>query len=190
MNFYEIFSRNLSRALQQTTISGSSGSQEPLATRFHAMCQDLLSIRERACRLFFVGNGGSASVAGHMAMDFTRHGMVADALSDSPSLTAIANDDGYENVYSRQLHMKARSGDGLIAISSSGASPSIINACIAMKNFAGPIITLTAMQETNAVRSLGAWNVYVPVMSYGLAEVSHHAICHSMLDWCATQIHG
>ena len=83
----------------------------------------------KAPRLFFIGNGGSAAIASHMAADFAKNGGVpALAFNDGASLTCLANDYGYEQVFALPLRQHMRSGDCLIAISSSGKSVNILNA--------------------------------------------------------------
>ena len=86
-------------------------------------------------KIIFCGNGGSAADSQHLAaelvgkLNFDRSGLAAIALTtDTSSLTAIGNDYGFENVFSRQLAAVGQKGDVLIAISTSGNSANIINA--------------------------------------------------------------
>ena len=96
-------------------------------------------------QVFICGNGGSAANAIHIANDFIYGvgacglgdeipGIKVEALSsNSGVLTCIANDTGYENIYSYQLDVKANPNDLLIALSGSGNSPNIINALLKAK---------------------------------------------------------
>ena len=71
----------------------------------------------------FVGNGGSAGIASHLAIDFSKNGGLRSlAFNDASALTCLGNDLGYENVFAKQIDFHARAGDLLIAISSSGRS--------------------------------------------------------------------
>ncbi len=86
-------------------------------------------------KLLFCGNGGSACDAMHIAGEFVgrfvddRKAIPAIALTaDSGILTAIANDYGYEHVFSRQIEALGNKGDVLVALSTSGKSPSILKA--------------------------------------------------------------
>jgi D-sedoheptulose 7-phosphate isomerase len=86
-------------------------------------------------KLLFCGNGGSAADAQHLAAELVgrlvrdRRALAGLALStDSSALTCIANDFGYEEVFARQVEGLGRNGDVLIAISTSGNSPSVIRA--------------------------------------------------------------
>src|SRR5262245_65309265 len=77
--------------------------------------------------IMFIGNGGSAGIASHLAIDFAKNGgLRALALNDAAALTCLGNDLGYEAVFAKQLDFHARPGDMLIAISSSGMSANII----------------------------------------------------------------
>ena len=80
-------------------------------------------------KIIFVGNGGSAGIASHLGHRFFQERRLAGArLQRSAALTCLGNDLGYENVFAKQLDFHARPGDLLIAISSSGRSPNILNA--------------------------------------------------------------
>src|SRR5919108_1292711 len=87
-------------------------------------------------QVFTLGNGGSASTASHMAADLAKNTIGANmrrfrvlSLNDNQALlTALANDLGYENVYSEQLKNLIRAGDLLIAISASGNSANVLKA--------------------------------------------------------------
>ena len=85
-------------------------------------------------KVLFFGNGGSAADAQHLAAELVgrfgpdRSPLAAMSLStDTSILTAVGNDYGYENVFSRQIAALGQAGDTAIAISTSGNSPSIIN---------------------------------------------------------------
>src|SRR5580704_1277031 len=86
-------------------------------------------VRKAANKIIFIGNGGSAGIASHLAIDFSKNGgLRALAFNDPSALTCFGNDLGYENVFAKQLEFHARPGDLLIAISSSGMSPNILGA--------------------------------------------------------------
>src|ERR1700745_1129715 len=80
-------------------------------------------------KLIFVGNGGSAAIASHMATDYSKNGDIRSvALHDRSMLPCLGNDLGYDRVFAKQIELHARAGDLVIAISSSGRSASILNA--------------------------------------------------------------
>lgn len=83
----------------------------------------------KANRVYLCGNGGSAANALHIANDLFACGVKAHALvADVSTLTAIANDHGYENVFSKQVSTFGEKGDLLICLSGSGKSPNILKA--------------------------------------------------------------
>lgn len=100
-------------------------------------------------RVYACGNGGSMSDAMHFAEELTgrfrndRPGLPAIAISDPGHLTCVANDFGYEHVFSRFIESHGRAGDCLLAISTSGKSPNILNAARAAKTLKMTVIALT-----------------------------------------------
>ncbi len=137
----------------------------------------------RGGKIFFVGNGGSAAIASHMAVDFWKNGDIpAMAFTDNSLLTCISNDFGYENVFAKPIEFFAGKNDVLFAISSSGRSKNILKAVEAMAKKRGKVITLSGFKENNPLSSKGICNFYVPSCEYGLVEVIHQYICHFILD--------
>jgi len=134
-------------------------------------------------KLIFVGNGGSAGIASHLAIDFSKNGgMRSLAFNDAAALTCLGNDLGYENVFASQLDFHARPGDLLIAISSSGMSESILRAVDTARLRNCGVVTLSGFAEDNTLRLLGDVNFYIRSSSYGFVEVAHMAVCHAILD--------
>jgi D-sedoheptulose 7-phosphate isomerase len=97
------------------------------------LCADAL---QNGKKILFAGNGGSASDAQHLSAElvgrykFDRASLAAIALTtDTSALTAIGNDYGYDQVFSRQVSGLGQEGDVLVAISTSGNSANILKAC-------------------------------------------------------------
>ena len=135
------------------------------------------------CKLMFVGNGGSAGICSHLAIDFSKNGSLrAMAFNDPSALTCLGNDLGYENVFAKQIEFHGRAGDLLVAISSSGRSPNILNAVKAARAANCKIITFSGFTEDNELRSGGDVNFFVRSKEYGFVEVAHLALCHAVLD--------
>jgi D-sedoheptulose 7-phosphate isomerase len=135
-------------------------------------------------KLIFVGNGGSAAIASHMATDYSKNGGIRSlAMNDSSMLTCLGNDLGYDRVFAKQIELHARSGDLLIAISSSGGSPNILNAVDAAKAAGCSIITLSGFKPDNPLRGKGEVNFYIASDRYGFVEIGHLTICHAILDF-------
>jgi len=134
-------------------------------------------------KLIFVGNGGSAAIASHMAVDYTKNGGIRSmALNDAPTLTCLANDFGYENVFAKQLEYYATSKDVVVIVSSSGKSENIIRAAKYCSVLQCKLVTLSGMNPNNYLRRLGDLNFYVPAADYGLVELSHLCILHAVVS--------
>merc|ERR1712224_743500 len=94
--------------------------------------------------IYFIGNGGSAAIASHMATDFSKNGKIPSLFINDPSLiTCLSNDLGYEKVFSTPLQQIMKNQDILIAISSSGNSKNIINAVTEAQKKNAQIITFS-----------------------------------------------
>ena len=133
--------------------------------------------------LFFIGNGGSAAIASHMAADYLKNGMMAtQTFNDTALMSCISNDLGYQQVFSRPISVHGKQEDVLFAISSSGRSHSILYGVEMALSKRMKIITLSGFEKDNPLRNMGNINFYVPSGKYGLVEVAHHAICHTILD--------
>ena len=111
-----------------------------LAPQVDALAARLAEVLRAGKKLLWCGNGGSAADCQHLAAEFVirfereRAGLAAIALTtDTSILTACANDYGYARVFARQVEALGQAGDALIAISTSGTSPSVIAAVEAAK---------------------------------------------------------
>jgi len=143
----------------------------------------ILACNKTANKLIFMGNGGSASIASHIATDFLKNAGVSALTFNDPSLiTCLSNDLGYEYVFQRPIEMLAKRGDIVFAISSSGKSKNIIAAASAARRKKSFLITLSGFNPKNPLRKMGKINFYVPSYSYGYVEISHLAICHYIVD--------
>ncbi len=159
--------------------------RKPISTN-SAMDQiiDLLhQVRDTKKKNIFIGNGGSAAIASHMAIDYSKNGRLPSlAFNDGSALTCLGNDLGFENVFAEQIKLHARQGDLLFAISSSGASVNILAAVKQAKESGCQVITLSGFSADNPLREQGALNWYVESSEYGFVEISHLVICHAILD--------
>lgn len=143
----------------------------------------VLEVKAAKGRVFFIGNGASAAIASHMAADFLKAGgMAAQCFNDGALTTCLANDLGYENVFSTPISAHARPGDLLVAISSSGESENILRGVDAADRAGCYVVTLSGRKPANRLRNRGNVSFYVPSDHYGTVEVCHHAICHAILD--------
>ena len=141
-------------------------------------------------KLIFIGNGGSAAIASHMATDYSKNGnMRSLAFNDGAMLTCLGNDLGYHNVFAKQIDLHAAAGDMLIAISSSGRSKNILDGVAMARGRGCRIVTLSGFTADNPLRKLGDINFYLPSDQYGYVEIGHLAICHAILDFaCGLEV--
>ncbi|CAN1484973.1 GmhA Phosphoheptose isomerase [Candidatus Nanopelagicaceae bacterium] len=140
--------------------------------------------------IFIIGNGGSAATASHFAIDLgktkTKSGMPGSAISlcdNSSIITAVANDNSFEKVFSSQLEMLGKSGDLLISISASGKSPNLVQA-VEYANASG-IDTLSLVGfDGGKLKEISSLCLHVPTElgDYGIAEDAHSVICHFITE--------
>lgn len=134
-------------------------------------------------KLIFVGNGGSAAIASHMATDWLKNGGYrALCFNDGAQLTCIGNDLGYEQSFALPLERFAERRDLVFVISSSGRSPNIIAAVNAAQSKGATVVTLSGFDAANPLRAMGRLNFYVPWSDYGIVECAHLAIVHAILN--------
>lgn len=134
-------------------------------------------------KIMFIGNGGSAGIASHMAIDYTKNGNIRSiAFNDGAALTCLGNDLGYDQVFAKQIEMHGRKGDLLVAISSSGKSENILNAVTQARNIGCNVLTLSGFKPDNPLRTMGDYNLFVDNHEYGFVEITHLALCHAILD--------
>lgn len=151
--------------------------------------------------IFIVGNGGSAATASHMAndigMDVLKKGRPAIpfrafALTDNAALmTAIANDDGYHNMFVNQLRIHYRPGDMLIAISASGNSPNVISAAEWVKAEGGRVIGFVGF-DGGKLKEVCDLVVHVdtPKGEFGPVEDIHLILDHLIANWLQNKVKG
>ena len=124
--------------------------------------------------MMLAGNGASASIANHFALDFTKQARVRSiSFSDSSFITAYGNDYGYENWVMKAVEHHGREGDAVILISSSGRSPNIFKAAGGAKNMGFPVVTFTGFEKDNPLKCRGDINFWVNSRSYNIIESVH-----------------
>jgi D-sedoheptulose 7-phosphate isomerase len=123
---------------------------EESSARIETVARQMAEVLRRGGKLLFLGNGGSAADAQHLAAEFVnrflvdRKALAALALTtDSSVLTSIGNDLGIEQLFSRQIEALARPGDLVVAISTSGNSPNVLRAVEAARRLGCKTVGLT-----------------------------------------------
>lgn len=146
-------------------------------------CDLTLKVQENDNTVYLIGNGASASMASHMAADFSKNCECRSmAFNDIALMTAVSNDISYEQCFSTPLLRFAGEDDLLVTISSSGNSSNIINAIKTARELGLGVVTLSGLSSDNISRRLGDLNFYLPAQTYGLVESCHQALLHCWLD--------
>ena len=158
------------------------------------LAKNILTCWSEGKNVFICGNGGSAANAIHIANDFhygigacgegpVLPGLKVEALpANSAIITCLANDTGYENIYSNQIKVKGQQGDLLIVLSGSGNSPNIVNALktaseMQIKSFA--LLAFTG----GACLELADVPIHFPIDDMQIAEDTQLVVGHLCMQW-------
>ena len=133
-------------------------------------------------KVILAGNGGSAAIASHCAVDFTKSaGIRCINFNEADLITCFANDYGYEHWLEKALEFYADDGDLVILISSSGKSSNIVSAAKYAVSKGLKLVTFTGFAEENALKGLGQLNLWVNSRAYNVIEMTHQiwllAVC-------------
>jgi D-sedoheptulose 7-phosphate isomerase len=138
------------------------------------MKEMLLEVKGRGNKVIVVGNGGSAAIAGHIAVDFTKQaGIRTINFNEAGLVTCFANDYGYEKWVSKAIEFYGDKGDIAILISTSGSSLNMINAARAAKEQVIQVITFTGFDESNLLKQSGCLNFWLNSRAYNVVENTH-----------------
>ena len=130
--------------------------------------------RDAGRKIMLAGNGASASIASHLATDFSKQGGVrAMTFNDANLITALGNDCGYENWIAKVLDFYADKGDVLILISSSGRSPNVVKAAERAKELGLHVAAFTGFAKDNPLGAVSDINFWVDSRSYNIIECTH-----------------
>ena len=174
---------SFSKATSSSSATNQAGQPLSLVAGIRNSIEMITSADSMGNTIYFIGNGGSASICSHMAVDFWKTaGIKAQAFTDPSMLTCIGNDYGYSQIFQKPLEMFITRNDILIAISSSGKSENILNGVKAARSNGALVITMSGFAAGNPLSMLGDINFYVPYSHYGIVEVTHALFCHSILD--------
>lgn len=142
--------------------------------------------------IYCVGNGGSAATASHLATDlfFGRRlnnevrPKAISLVSNSPLITALSNDIGYDDVFVEQLRGHCQQGDIIVAISASGNSRNVLKAIDFVKEIGGIAIGLVGFDGGELKQGCDLCvHVQTGAGKYELVEDVHHAICHMLANY-------
>ena len=145
---------------------------------------------DRRSNIFVCGNGGSAAIANHFVCDHSK-GIRSDTdvlprvtslSSNVEILTAIANDFSYERIFEFQLSSLAAEGDVLVAVSSSGNSPNIIEVLKWARQNHVTSVALTGFEGGEA-RKVADVTLHVQAANYGVIEDVHQSLMHILAQY-------
>ena len=150
-------------------------------------------------KMLSCGNGGSAGDAQHFSAELLnrfereRPGLPAVALTtDSSTLTAIANDYSYNEIFSKQVTALGQTGDVLLAISTSGNSANVIEAIKAAHNRRMSVVALTGRDGGDIAKVLTKEDIEIRIPSTSTARIQevHLLVIHCLCDLIDTQLFG
>lgn len=162
--------------------------------QMNALGETLFRAYRNNKQVFVVGNGGSSSTASHMAADLAKNTIGPNmkrfrivSLNDNAAImTALANDLGYENVFSEQLTNLVQAGDVLVVVSASGNSPNVLKAMHYARSRSAEVIGLLGF-DGGVAAELADISVVVPSDHYGVVEDAHLIINHILVDYFRTR---
>ena len=135
-------------------------------------------------KIIIAGNGGSAAMASHVAVDFTKAARIrAINFNEADLITCFSNDYGYERVFEKAVEFYGDSGDMLILISSSGSSANVLMAAQRAKELNIDVITFSGFNSDNQLRQLGSINFWVDSKAYNIVEMTHHIWLLAVVDF-------
>lgn len=146
----------------------------------------LNEIIQKHDKIIILGNGGSSSIASHIAQDYTKKlKKKSFTFSDASRLTCYSNDYGYDNAYGQFLKEFADSETLVILISSSGNSQNILNCAAWCEDNHINTVTLTGFSEDNKLKNKKMnnrlLNYWVDSSDYGIVECSHMIFLHMVV---------
>ncbi len=182
MNKIPGFLKTFQTAIDEMLWTSSDGAQVENKDALDQLSSIISSTRPNN-KVMLIGNGGSAAIASHAALDLWKNGNInATAFNDLVQLTALSNDFGFENVFVKAIERFAAPGDVLLAISSSGQSKNILSTPDIANRRGCRVITFSGFRPDNPLRSFGELNLYVPSHRYGIVESAHQAVMHGLIE--------
>ena len=167
-----------------------------VARDIHVAAKAIASALKNGKRVYALGNGGSAADAQHLAGELVgrflmdRKALPVIALStDTSVITSIANDYGYQAVFSKQLEGLVRKGDVVLGISTSGNSPNIIGALMVARELGATTIGLLG-RDGGKMKSLCHRYVIVPCDSTPRIQEAHGVVIHIICELVEEALFG
>lgn len=142
-----------------------------------------LSVRATNNKMMFAGNGASAAISAHGAVDFTKQGGVRGiTFNEADLITCFANDYGYDLWMAKAVELYGDKGDVVVLTSVSGTSPSVVEAAKMAREKGYKVVTFTGKSPDNALRQLGDINFWVDSSAYNIVEGIHMMWMTAVVD--------
>jgi D-sedoheptulose 7-phosphate isomerase len=184
MKLAEVWTQSLKEA--QAVLTDFLASSENLE-KCQQFSQMLITAYQRNANVFSCGNGGSHCDAMHFAEELTgkyrkeRRPLGALALGDASHVTCVANDYGFDHIFSRQLEALGRAGDVLIGLSTSGNSKNVINAFQAARQKG--LSTVALLGRTGGeLRGMADLAIVVPAQTSDRIQEMHIKLIHIVIE--------
>ena len=175
--------------LEQKTIEFASASIPSPLNELEMAAQECVEALKRGNKIFFMGNGGSAAEAQHLAGELVSYFMTqsepyaAIALNtDTSVITAISNDLGYKHIFSRQLQALSKPGDVAIYLSTSGTSENILEA-MKYGKINGLINVAFTGLKTRYMQDYANYYVAIPSTSTPRIQEGHLILGHWLCEY-------
>jgi len=153
------------------------------ADQLGELLQVFVDVRDKGRKVILVGNGGSAAIASHVAVDLTKVARVrAINFNEADLITCFGNDYGYENWMGKALEFYGDSGDVAVIISSSGQSQNVVIGAKTARDLGLHVVTLSGFHSDNPLRALGDLNLWVKSESYNVVETTHQSWLLAVID--------
>ena len=134
----------------------------------------LLEVKKSGRKVIIAGNGGSAAMASHVAVDFTKQGGVRSInFNEADLITCFANDYGYEHWVEKAVEFYGDDEDMVILISSSGSSKNMVNAAQTAIKLGMDVVTFTGFDIDNPLKQEGSINFWLDSQAYNIVENTH-----------------
>lgn len=181
---------SLSFSDYSTRLSSALLATDP--ANINTLCDHLLAAWKDKRQLFLCGNGGSAGNAVHIANDMiygidrkTGKGLRAHALpANTAILTCLANDEGYAEIFAKQLGVYANTGDALVVLSGSGNSPNILRALEYAKDNGLTSFAILGYSGGKA-KDLADYPIHFAIDDMQVSEDSQLVVMHYAMQWLA-----
>lgn len=187
----------LRRLEEHVQIFEEMASNQRLMSQVMEIGECLIEIFGNGGSLFLCGNGGSAADAQHIATEFVsrfyqeRPGLNAEALSvNTSTLTAIGNDYSFDRVFSRQLEAKAKAGDMVIGISTSGMSKNVLRAIQYAKEHGMISVLLMGGNSNSELEDTADYSIEVPALITPRIQEAHIFIGHVLVEYVENRMFG